>query len=466
MAHHYEQISTNEEFVAADNISEVQYTSNEEYLSATEQDPEPEPELVNFQRKSSGLHKASWRTLIGYWLLGLTNNFAYVIMLTAAHDILSKDFKTNSTESVMETLSNVTNPRDCNTMGTGTILLADIIPGLMMKIFAPFTCSFVHMRVFLVVILCCLSFLLVGLASSVTVAIIGVVCASASSGLGEVTFLAYSAYFHKNVISAWSSGTGGAGLFGAVSYAGLTAMGLSPQKTVLTMLIAPGLMVLSFYFLLDHPQQDSFQCLSLKPLSDASNTESEVSLLTMPNTLDVLTLKEKISFIPSVLKYMLPLGLVYIAEYVINQGLFELVYFPSESSWLNHHQQYRWYQVIYQMGVLISRSSVNIVQIKNIWSTALLQWGNVIVMLTCAIYWWIGSIWVVMFLILWEGLLGGAAYVNTFYRISTEIPESHKEFAMAITSLADTTGVTIAGFIAIPLHNAICQLPMTKYATD
>ena len=35
------------------------------------------------------------RNLIAYWLLGLCNNYAYVIMLSAAHDILSDDFQGN-----------------------------------------------------------------------------------------------------------------------------------------------------------------------------------------------------------------------------------------------------------------------------------------------------------------------------------------------------------------------------------
>jgi battenin len=29
-------------------------------------------------------------SLVGFWLLGLFNNFAYVIMLSAAHDLLSE----------------------------------------------------------------------------------------------------------------------------------------------------------------------------------------------------------------------------------------------------------------------------------------------------------------------------------------------------------------------------------------
>lgn len=94
---------------------------------------------------------------------------------------------------------------------------------------------------------------------------------------------------------------------------------------------------------------------------------------------------------------MIPLGLVYFFEYLINQGLvsflhdilyiwflihvirinrldcfqFELVYF--EKIWLTHAEQYRWYQVIYQLGVFISRTSVNIFPIEKIWILTILQ---------------------------------------------------------------------------------------------
>lgn len=43
----------------------------------------------------------------------------------------------------------------------------------------------------------------------------------------------------RDVVSTWSSGTGAAGLFGSLSYAGLIAAGLSPRTTILVMLIIP-----------------------------------------------------------------------------------------------------------------------------------------------------------------------------------------------------------------------------------
>lgn len=71
-----------------------------------------------------------WRDLTAYWLLGLTNNYGYVVMLSAAHDII-KQFETEDDGSVH-------NDRQCNIVSTGAILLADVIPSLMVKIVAPY----------------------------------------------------------------------------------------------------------------------------------------------------------------------------------------------------------------------------------------------------------------------------------------------------------------------------------------
>ena len=36
--------------------------------------------------------KARWRDLLAFWILGLCNNYGYIVMLSAAHDILKGDF--------------------------------------------------------------------------------------------------------------------------------------------------------------------------------------------------------------------------------------------------------------------------------------------------------------------------------------------------------------------------------------
>jgi CLN3 protein. len=41
-----------------------------------------------------------------------------------------------------------------------------------------------------------------------------------------------------------------------------------------------------------------------------------------------------------------------------------------------------------------------------------------------------------------------------------QVSEEKKEFAMGITCLADCVGVGLAGAIAIPVHDALCKLPL------
>jgi hypothetical protein len=40
--------------------------------------------------------RRKYGNLVAYWILGLCNNFGYVVMLSAAHDILSENFNQNS----------------------------------------------------------------------------------------------------------------------------------------------------------------------------------------------------------------------------------------------------------------------------------------------------------------------------------------------------------------------------------
>ena len=136
----------------------------------------------------------------------------------------------------------------------------------------------------------------------------------------------------------------------------------------------------------------------------------------------------------------------------------ELIYFKG--IWLDHHGQYRWFQVDYQLGVFLSRSSVNLFRINSIWLLAVLQLANVVLVCTEAIYLYIPSIWIVFTLVLWEGMIAGAAYVNTFYKVAHESAPHEKAFAMGLVSLAGSIGVSSAGAISVPFHNYLCSLPL------
>ncbi|CAJ1075630.1 battenin isoform X2 [Xyrichtys novacula] len=425
------------------------------------------------QHSDSDGRSSRWRNWSGFWLLGLCNNFAYVVMLSAAHDILKKQESGNTTLTAPGTLSvdggNSSNSSryDCNPVSTAAVLLADILPTLFIKLMAPF---FIHKmpygyRVIFCAIMAATSFLLVSLSSAVWMSILGVIFASCSSGLGELSFLSLTVFYSRDVLAGWGSGTGGAGVAGAVLYALLTQVGLTPRVTLQIMLVVPVAMLASYFLLLDPPpslpqwrnREAEFSPVDSEErqrLMDETD-EAEKSTLEERHT-GPLTFTEKLHTIKGLLKFVFPLGLVYFAEYFINQGLMELLYFPN--FFLSHAQQYRWYQTLYQVGVLVSRSSLCCFKIRKLLALSLLQVVNAVLLLLAVKYQFLPSAWLVFIIIFYEGLLGGAAYVNTFYFISKETEDRQREFAMAAASVGDSLGIALAGLAAFPVHRYFCSL--------
>ncbi|XP_055855569.1 battenin-like [Episyrphus balteatus] len=404
--------------------------------------------MVAITDKQNALEKATpeqkdkqlWRDLVAFWILGLCNNFGYVVMLSAAHDIIARfDETTEVSDPKAEVLE-----RQCNIVSTGAILLADVIPGFVVKLVMPFLPFWINTRVASAVALSVAGFLCVGFAEVEMVALLGVVCTSAACGMGESSILPYTSNYNRNSLSTWSSGTGGAGVIGALAYAGLCAINVSSRNIMLIMLIFPVLECIAFWIILR------------KPSGLVDNSVPSVTSV-VEDDKPLQGWKEQLMYITSLFKYMLPLLFVYFFEYFINQGLFELVNF--ENTFLDKESQYRWLCVDYQIGVFISRSSVNLIKFKHIWILSLLQFINVAYFLTEVIFFYTPSIWIAFAIVLWEGLLGGGAYVNTFYRMSSEVPRSRQEFAIAVTVQADSLGIMLSGFLAMPVHNAICRLP-------
>ncbi|XP_040295536.1 battenin [Bufo bufo] len=348
-------------------------------------------------------------------------------------------------------------------MSTATVLLADILPTLIIKFTAPF---YIHQipynyRVSLCIITAAASFLIVSFSTHVAVSLLGVVFASVSSGLGEVTFLSLTAFFYSDVVSYWSSGTGGAGILGALSYLGLTEAGVSPRNSLLVMLIIPVMLLISYFALLLPPS--SLPRWKFPAGHSSVKEPDRRPLLHEPSSRESgkkphRTMASKWRIIKSLLRYMLPLSLVYFAEYFINQGLYELIYFPNIK--ISHSMQYRWYQMLYQAGVFVSRSSVRCFKIRHIWILACLQCGVATFLLVGVAYVFLPSLTLpgIFLIIIFEGLLGGAAYVNTFNNIAVESKAEDQEFAMSVACVSDTLGISLSGVISIPVHNYFCGL--------
>ena len=63
----------------------------------------------------------------------------------------------------------------------------------------------------------------------------------------------------------------------------------------------------------------------------------------------------------------------------------------------------------------------------------ILQFVNLALFVLQIYYHFITNIWIIFVVILFEGLLGGAAYVNSFYQISKKVTSSHA-FTLLLSS--------------------------------
>ncbi|KAM9593386.1 LOW QUALITY PROTEIN: battenin [Morphnus guianensis] len=396
--------------------------AEEEPLLPAEDPPEP-----------PGTH---WRNGAAFWILGLCNNLPYVLMLSAARDILDPP----RAGQVLAPPRN-SSRYDCNPLSTGAVLLADILPTLVIKLVAPFVVHLLPYNFRVIVAALCAwgSFALVTRGAGTAVSLGGVVLASAASGLGEVTFLALASFYPRVGVACWSSGTGGAGLGGALGYGALLQAGLPLPRALLPALALPLLTLLSYFFLPSPPRP----------------TEPP------PPTVG-LTPGEKWRVAKGVARHATPLAVVYFAEYFINQGLLELLYFPASA--LTHDEQYRWYQLVpggrYQAGVFASRSSLRCVRLRRVWLLALLQVLTAGVLSAAVAVPFLPALGVAFAIVGGEGAVGGAAYANALLNVAEEAPPEGREFAMTVASVADTMGIALAGGAALGAHRVFCRPPL------
>lgn len=160
---------------------------------------------------------------------------------------------------------------------------------------------------------------------------------------------------------------------------------------------------------------------------------------------------------------MLPLLLVYIAEYTINQGVAPTLLFPlDETPFLHFRSFYPTYNAIYQVGVFISRSSTPFFRVHHLYFPSFLQVANLALLTLHALFDFIPNIYLVFLIVFWEGLLGGLVYVNTFAEITDRVPKEDREFSLGATTVSDSGGICVAGFLGMVFEVWLCNWQVSQ----
>ncbi|CAI4061014.1 hypothetical protein N7582_001776 [Saccharomyces uvarum] len=383
-----------------------------------------------------------------FWLFGLINNVLYVVILSAAVDIVGPS------------------------LPKSLVLLADIFPSLTIKLCSPFFIDRIKYsyRIWSLILLSCLGMFLVSF-KNLFVCLLGISFASLSSGFGEVTFLQLTHYYKQISLNGWSSGTGGAGILGGASYMILTSIFKVPVRLALLVFsILP--FAFLFYFKLDaNDISSTYQ--SVRQLDEAEDEQLEPSTITFTHTNASQSLYSSRQHIFQTFKrlrrlvfpYMLPLTTVYLFEYLINQAVSPTLLFPIDSEenksmpffFHKYRDMYVTYGTLYQLGVFISRSFGHLIRMRNLYVLAFLQGLNFCITILQSWFYVVHSPWSVMILIFYEGFLGGASYVNTFLNILEQENPEETEFAMGAVSIADSFGVFLAALLGLGLEPKLCK---------
>jgi battenin len=147
-----------------------------------------------------------------------------------------------------------------------------------------------------------------------------------------------------------------------------------------------------------------------------------------------------------------------VGEYTINQGVAPTLLFPlDESPFAAYREFYPTYGAIYQFGVFLSRSSSPFFRVHQLYVPSILQLLNLIVLTMHALFSFLPNVWFVFAIIFWEGLLGGLVYVNTFAKITDNVPKEDREFSLSATTVSDSCGISIASFIGMALEVLLCN---------
>lgn len=142
-----------------------------------------------------------WRMGILFWTLGLITNFGYVIVFSAIKSIV-EDFDMQQFAGVLQ-WANVA-------FGIGAKIINIVF--LLEVSFAK--------RVFVnfAIMACGGVITMFSMKISFYMAVVGIILIGTSSAFGESIMLGYFKRFDPKVAGAWSSGTGGAGVFGSLSF--------------------------------------------------------------------------------------------------------------------------------------------------------------------------------------------------------------------------------------------------------
>jgi hypothetical protein len=368
-------------------------------------------------------HQYQWN-FIGFLVLGVLNNMSYCVVMSAAQSLcLGLEYSDL----------------------TSLVIYTNICLGMVMLCFNSICGSFLSYPVRFGMIAVGQVIGIAGVIISTELSTVsrpirfvillsGVGMIGASSAFGETVTLGYLERFPAELVGAWATGTGLAGVVGGVLYGGLRMLGW-PNSVVFAALIGlTAVYVAAYVGCIREPQR----------LTEAPDSDSEASSLRPDRPPPSVTFARLQRVSGHIWWLGFQLLLVYAFEYACQgaaayvQPVQELV--RPDCVVCRHF--YPLALLAYQVGVGISRASLAYAPIQRVEVLTVLQGLNMIGWLAAARTLAFGKppfLFVLFPWMLFIGLLGGASYVNTYFLIRT-----HPDILAEDRALAMNLGVCCA----------------------
>eukprot|EP00743_Colponemidia_sp_Colp-15_P006146 GILK01006606.1.p1 GENE.GILK01006606.1~~GILK01006606.1.p1 ORF type:complete len:460 (+),score=74.39 GILK01006606.1:123-1382(+) len=296
-------------------------------------------------------------------------------------------------------------------------------------------------RILFIAVLMLLGYLGVAVATFVSFyfALAAILLVGSASSFGESVNLGFLRAFPSELVGAWSSGTGMAGVLGSGLYLILSSANL--QDSLIFFVASPFAVVYCSIYLYLYRSSKSNRKVYAEEEQRALRQSMTISMSNLdPKTESTLTRVLRCE--GYIWTRALQLSAVYFLEYVVSVAFADAVN-PKvdEGSFFRVHA-YVILSFCYQLGVLLSRSSLKLVKIQRVEVITSLQAVNFIFWFLLAI-WKFAPLWVQFLLMVFVGLLGGASYVNTMYLIMNDrrIPEKDREFSLNLCALHIDFGI-------------------------
>jgi len=409
-----------------------------------------------------------WRNLITFWFLGVINNFPYVVVNSAAKSLVDGFGQSrliglilwcNIAFGVVARFGNTFLLEGCRdgwrVMVAGYLMVAGMI-GISLSVWL----------------------------SSWALCLVSVVVIGTSSSFGESVLLGHMRKYSPDIVSGWSSGTGMAGVGGSLGYLLFVAAKLN--NTQIFAILAPlGIVycLLFFYALVPPPPQSPISELDTQEQIDVEMTEPKVTggggqseraalvknMVVVEDTTGSEVPKPKgskryINCLKLVWWNATQLLLVYFFEYVASVGGSASAQpddYSTSSNWFLRNS-YAILAFCYQLGVLISRSSLHFFKVKKVEIITILQGINMIYWVLQAKFLMLqgpGQVWILFGLMVYVGLLGGGSYVNIFYLVLNDpkIDSLDRELCVNITAIFINVGITLSSVFILVMDNTFLK---------